>query len=648
MKRQFYLFAILLTCLLLMTADSFSAIPREKVDQFIHSVVTARQNHTLFKAPTKLIGALNLEQAYDIQMQLDQALIPVLGSVAGYKVAFAAKASQQQFGVNEPAAGSLFLGQRIPAGSELRCSDFVTCIVEAEVAFTIGKKIDAALADVAALRPFVKWVHIGFDIGNDLLSPGSEKANAADAIASGLSSHGFVIGPAHSPEEINLEQLILTLSKDQQVVSAAPATQVMNSPWNSLLWLANHLVKKGRSLQPGDVVLSGTAGPAFKASGCAAGGEFTAEGGSLGHISLRILPPGPDATRLVSPQAFRKILESKSVDLYTLKNKNGMTCQITNYGARIVSLWTPDRNRQFSDVVLGFNSLDEYLHGAASMGAIIGRYANRIAKGRFTLQGKQYSLTLNNGANHIHGGVSGFRFQVWDAEPVNDQLLRLHYFSPDGEEGYPGNLSVTVSYSLTDQNELVIEYQAETDQATVINLTNHAFFNLAGEGEESIANHELQIHASRYTPVDSTQIPTGELCPVSGTVFDFQNSRKIGDYPYGSDRQLDFGKGYDHNFVLQQQNGEPVLAARVYEPESGRVMEVWTSEPGVQFFTANSLSGRDVGKRGRTYAPRYAFCLETQHFADSPNHPDFPSTVLLPGTRFNSITIYKFLAKGSE
>lgn len=652
MKRWVFAFIILLVicCTLIVPRMSAAEIgsAAKPVHQFIQNVIAARQNVTLFTAPTKTIGPLNLEQAYDIQYQLSRALEPLWGPVTGYKVAFASRASQEQFGVREPASAALFSSQRIPAGSELSAVDFAQCIVEAEVVFTMAAAIDQPIETIQALFPFVKSVHIGFEIANELMAPGVDKPLAVDAIASGLSTHGFMVGPACRPGQIDLDQLTLTLSKDGKVVSAAPSTQVMNSPWNSLLWLVNHLVKQGRTLAPGDVVLSGTAGAAFKAVGCAAAGEFTADGGPLGRVSCRINAPGPTARQLISRQGFRKTVGGKGVDLYTLKNKNGLTCQITNYGARIVSLWTPDRNRQFADVVLGFDSLDGYLHGAASMGAIIGRYANRIARGRFSLQGKEYSLALNNGVNHIHGGVQGFRFQVWNAEPVHDQLLRLHYLSQDGEEGYPGNLSVTVSYSLTDQNELKIEYQAETDQTTVVNLTNHAFFNLAGEGAPSIADHELRIFASLYTPVDSTQIPTGELRPVAGTVFDFQNPRRIGAYPYGQDRQLAFGNGYDHNYVLQPHNNEPILAARVYEPQSGRVMEVRTSEPGVQFFTANSLSGRDVGKQGRVYPARSAFCLETQHFADSPNHPDFPSTVLWPGNRFVSVTIYTFSDKRSK
>src|SRR5213593_4535867 len=345
----------------------------------------------------------------------------------------------------------------------------------------------------------------------------------------------------------------------------------------------------------------------------------------------------------VTKESFGKTSDGQNVDIYTLTNRRGAEVKITNYGGIITSLKVPDRNGKRDDIVLGFDNLDAYLKGHPYFGAIIGRYGNRIAKGRFTLNGHQYTLAVNNGENHLHGGIKGFDKVVWGAREVKrGPALALNYVSKDGEEGYPGNLSVSVVYTLTDNNELKIEYSATADKATILNLTNHTYFNLAGEG--SILNHEVMINADRFTPVDQGLIPTGELRSVKGTPMDFTQPAAIGARIEQQDEQLLLGKGYDHNFVLNG-GGAPALAARVYEPVSGRVLEVYTTEPGVQFYTGNFLDGSIKGKGGQVYQRRYGFCLETQHFPDSPNKPDFPSTVLKPGEKYTTTTIYKFSVK---
>lgn len=336
--------------------------------------------------------------------------------------------------------------------------------------------------------------------------------------------------------------------------------------------------------------------------------------------------------------------DGKQVDLYTLANEQGMKVQITNYGGKIVSLLVPDREGTLGDVVLGYETAQEYLDGIASLGATMGRYANRIANAQFTLDDSTYYLDKNNGEHSIHGGTEGFRHQVWDARQVDGQTLELSYFSEDGEGGYPGNLEVTVVYTVTDNNELKLEYSARTDKPTILNMTNHAFFNLAGEGSGDILDHELFVDADQYTPVDSTAIPTGELREVQGTPFDFTETTSIGARIDADNRQLEHVGGYDHNFVLNKASGELALAARLSEPVTGRVMEVFTSEPGLQVYTANSLTGEDnqVGKGGHAYGPRSAVCLETQHFPDAPHHPNFPSTRITPEDGYESTTIYKF------
>jgi aldose 1-epimerase len=333
------------------------------------------------------------------------------------------------------------------------------------------------------------------------------------------------------------------------------------------------------------------------------------------------------------------------IELYTLTNAHDVQIRITNYGGIVTQLLVPDRNGDMADVVLGYDSLSAYLEDSPYFGAIVGRYGNRIARGRFVLDGVEYSLATNNGDNHLHGGLKGFDKVVWEAEPYADEGktgLRLTYVSEDGEEGYPGRLSATVTYSLTNENELVIEYSAESDQPTVVNLTHHSYFNLAGHDSGDILGHELAVAASRFTPVDAGLIPTGELRPVAGSPMDFRESITIGSRIEAADEQLQFGGGYDHNFVLDDHDGSLRIAARVYEPNSGRVMEVYTTEPGIQFYSGNFLDGSNVGKGGTPYEHRSGFCLETQHFPDSPNQPHFPSTVLRPGARYESRTIYRF------
>ena len=308
----------------------------------------------------------------------------------------------------------------------------------------------------------------------------------------------------------------------------------------------------------------------------------------------------------------------------------------------MVSLKVPDRNGVMGDVVLGFDKFEDYLKPPPYFGAIIGRYGNRIAHGKFTLNGVEYTLAKNNGDNSLHGGIRGFDKRLWIAREAANQALELSYTSADGEEGYPGNLSVKVTYTLTDNNELQIDYAATTDKDTVLNLTNHSYFNLAGQGEGDVLSHRVAIYADRFTPVDKGLIPTGELRSVAGTPFDFRQPHAIGERIDSGDEQLAFGKGYDHNFVLNSGGAALDIVAKVTEAKSGRVMEVLTTEPGLQFYTGNQLNGTLTGKGGKTYGPRAAFCMETQHFPDSPNKPDFPPVVLKPGVHYQSTTIYRF------
>lgn len=344
---------------------------------------------------------------------------------------------------------------------------------------------------------------------------------------------------------------------------------------------------------------------------------------------------------------FGQTNDGIAVDLYTLTNANSMRVNITNYGGTVVSIEVPDRNAELADVALGFGSLAEYLIGKYYFGCIVGRYANRIAGGRFTLKGTQYILAQNEGENHLHGGTHGFDKAVWQTDDVMDAAepgLKLTYLSPDGEEGYPGNLSVTVTYRLTDDNELKIDYVAETDKPTVVNLTNHTYFNLAGAGSGDILAHEIMLNADRFTPVDDRLIPTGELRNVQGTPMDFRRLTGIGARIEANDEQLVLGKGYDHNWVLAKRKDELALAARVCEANSGRTLAVYTTEPGIQFYSGNFLDDQIAGKAGQTYNHRGGFCLETQHFPDSPNQPEFPSTALEPGSAYRQTTVYKFAA----
>ena len=348
----------------------------------------------------------------------------------------------------------------------------------------------------------------------------------------------------------------------------------------------------------------------------------------------------------ISPEDFEGVVEGDSIKLYVLSNKNGLEVTFTNFGQRLVSLHVPDKFGNFEDVVLGYGTLDQFVNGPKSYwGSIIGRYGNRIAKGRFKIGENSYELVKNNNDNHLHGGDKGFESVVWKVENATTNRIDFSRVSPDMEEGYPGNLSVKVSYTLTDDNELKISYKASTDKTTVVNLTHHSFFNLKGEGNGDINDHILMINADSYTPVDSGLIPTGEIAKVTGTPFDFTIPKAIGKDIDADFDQLKIGNGYDHNYVLNDspKNAEGlVLCAKVVEPASGRTMEVYTDEPGVQFYGGNFMGGKTIGKSGKPYVFRGSFCLETQHFPDSPNQADFPSTLLQPGEVYTSNCVYKF------
>jgi aldose 1-epimerase len=347
----------------------------------------------------------------------------------------------------------------------------------------------------------------------------------------------------------------------------------------------------------------------------------------------------------ITQQPFGKTADGTPVNLYTLTNAQGVHATITNYGGIIVGMAVPDRKGHLADVMLGFDTLDGYLSRSPYFSAIIGRCGNRIGNGRFTLNGVTYTLAQNNGKNHLHGGLKAFDKVVWQAKErpdSNNPGLELRYVSPDGEEGYPGTLSVTVVYTLTAENALKMEYTATTDQATVVNLTNHAYFNLAGAGNGTILQHELLINANWFTPVDSGLIPTGEILSVTGTPLDFTTATPIGARINANDPQIQMGGGYDHNWVLNASATSPVLAARAYEPGSGRVLEVYTTEPGVQFYSGNFLDGSVIGKGGKPYPKRSGFCLETQHFPDSANIPHFPSVILNPRETYHTVTSYTF------
>lgn len=347
----------------------------------------------------------------------------------------------------------------------------------------------------------------------------------------------------------------------------------------------------------------------------------------------------------IEKRPFGQTPEGVPVDLYTLTNAKGVEAAITNYGGIVVSLKVPDRKGTLGDVNLGFKTLTPYFQNGPFFGALIGRYGNRIAKAKFTLDGQTYTLPVNNGPNSLHGGLKGFHKVVWQARPLttpDGPALELKFLAKDGEEGYPGNLSVTVTYTLTNANELRMDYLATTDKATVVNLTNHAYFNLDGEGAGDILGHQLVINASRFTPVDETLIPLGELRPVAGTPFDFTRPHAIGERIGVKDEQLERGGGYDHNFVLDGTPGTMRVAAKAWSAKTGRMLEVLTVEPGLQFYSGNFLDGTLVGKTGVAHKLRSGFCLETQHFPDSPNQPSFPSTVLTPGQQYKTTTIYRF------
>lgn len=360
----------------------------------------------------------------------------------------------------------------------------------------------------------------------------------------------------------------------------------------------------------------------------------------LGFFSC-VVPPKPTATENDPDRAraFTDTINQKKTMLYTLKNKNGMTVEFTNYGATVVSIRVPDRMGKFEDVTLGYDNVQGYRDGKSYFGCTAGRYANRIAHGKFTLEGVEYTLPLNNGPNSLHGGVNSIDKQVWDARLIVDAIV-FSTVVPDGENGYPGELKLSVVYSLRDDNSLVIDYTATTNKTTVVNLTNHAYFNLSGDPSHTILGHDLLINASAYTPVDSTLIPTGVLQPVKNTPFDFTTFKTIGRDIDHADEQLRIGLGYDHNFVLDAPV-DKAPAVVVTEKKSGRKMELFTTEPGVQFYSGNFLDGTEKG-RDTAYQYRTGFCLETQHFPDSPNQPSFPSTVLKPGETYQSQTIYRF------
>ena len=348
--------------------------------------------------------------------------------------------------------------------------------------------------------------------------------------------------------------------------------------------------------------------------------------------------------------SLAQVEDFDSIKLYTLKNETGMTVKVTNYGAIITSIIVPDRDGKMADVALGYDRVEGYINAVDKpyFGAVVGRYGNRIANGEFILDGATYSLLKNNGDNHLHGGAIGFDKVVWNADyDQSKNSITLSYLAKDKEEGYPGDLKLAVSYTLTDDNTLVVDYAATTNKATPINVTQHTYFNLRGEGEDTILDHELMLNASKYTPVDEGLIPTGKILAVAGTPFDFTTSKPIGRDIDQEHPQLTFGLGYDHNWVLDKGNKDDALtlAARVYEPSTGRVMEVHTTEPGIQFYCGNFLDGRLKGKSGKPYLHRGGFCLETQHFPDSPNQPKFPSTILRPGDKYTSQTVFKFSTK---
>ncbi|MEW6193572.1 MAG: aldose epimerase family protein [Bacteroidota bacterium] len=351
---------------------------------------------------------------------------------------------------------------------------------------------------------------------------------------------------------------------------------------------------------------------------------------------------------MISMRKYGVLTTGEEINIYTLTNKTGSKTEIINYGAIVVSLCVPDKNGKLDDVVTGYDSLDGYVEDKFYFGAIVGRYGNRIAKGKFKLDGKEYQLTVNNGENHLHGGSKGVFKAVWKVEPIetaDGPSLKLSYNSPEGEEGYPGNVKMEVIYTLTDLNELVVEYKGETDKATILNPTHHSYFNLSGDFNTTVLEHQLFIDADYTTEVGSDLIPTGKLIPVSNTPMDFRKQISIGSKIESNDEQILFGKGYDHNWVLRNFDGKVRTIATLYDSKSGRLMEVSTDQPGVQFYSGNFLDGTMKGKNGIAYNFRSALCLETQHFPDSPNQPGFPTVTLRPGEIYKQKTIYRFLTK---
>ena len=366
-----------------------------------------------------------------------------------------------------------------------------------------------------------------------------------------------------------------------------------------------------------------------------------APGCSREESSAPVQTPRP----MMSKTPFERTADDQSVDLITLRNRNGIEIQVLSYGGIIMSLKTPDRTGAIDDIVLGFDHLKDYVEKSPYFGTLIGRYGNRIAKGKFTLDGQTYTLATNNNANHLHGGIKGWDKVVWGADMFQNAGavgVILTYTSKDGEEGYPGTVKARVTYSLNEQDELTVDYFATTDKPTVINLTQHSYFNLAGTNAQDVLGHELMLNADGYTPVDAGLIPLGQIAPVAGTPFDFKAPTPIGARINDTHEQIARGGGYDHNFVLNRTGDGLSLAARVVEPMSGRTVTVSTTEPGVQFYTGNFLDGTLTGKGGRLYGRRAGFCLETQHYPDSPNQPAFPSPVLRPGQEYRSKTVFAF------
>lgn len=349
--------------------------------------------------------------------------------------------------------------------------------------------------------------------------------------------------------------------------------------------------------------------------------------------------------KYIDPQDFQTTIDGIPADVFILKNANGLEVVFSNWGQRLVCLFMPDKHGDFEDIVLGYKTLDEYRNIPANyLGATIGRYGNRIANGKFTIDGKEFTLARNNGSNNLHGGNVGFDSVMWQASQISENAVEFSRISPDGEEGFPGNLEVKVNYTLTEENELVIDYTATTDAATHVNLTHHSFFNLKGESNGEVMDHQYMINADAITAVDENLIPK-EIMPVDDSCFDLRSPQQLSDYMNPENDQIQLGHGYDHNFVL---NSEPKnktglpFAAKVTEPENGRTIEVYTNEPGMQLYTSNWLDGKNKGKNGKPHAARTAFCLETQHYPDSPNQPQFPSTLLRPGEKYHSVCVYKF------